>query len=160
MGGFITKKALVRDHFPAINGQSRNVVLKLNADVDEPALVHNIYFVPKVLSLISGEIADKILREFGEFFEVIAATQTYDKLTNTTGFYELKYDESKEQYTPKRKGSNVIKFNRERLKLLSDKERSAVREAKLLQDKAKEVARIAQINAEAMKIAESNSSSN
>ncbi len=155
LGGFVDKgTSLVKDHFPMVNGKSREVVMRLNSDVKEDIQVHNINFVPKKLSKLTGEIADQILRDFGQFFTVVAATMMFDKNTNEWGFFEVSYSEDKDFYKPKRKGSSVVRFNQDRLNLMSDEDRKIQFEAKAIRDRAKEVARIAKINALAIKVAE------
>lgn len=156
LGGFRTvgdKNNKVKYHFPAINGRSRQVVLKMNTSEKEPVSVYNINFKPNKLTMISGEIADAILRDFRRYFNVVAVSDMYDEESETSGFFEVEYDRTAGKYVPKIKNSELVHFDMDKLGLMSDEDRAVAKEAKAIRDEAEKMARIAKINAEALKIA-------
>lgn len=152
-GGFIDKtKIKVKDYFPVFNGISRKVVIKLNSDITEDTSLFNINFKPKELKMISGEIADHILRHFGEYFTVVAVSNLKDH-NGRVGFYEVVFNETKNEYVPKKKGSESVLFDKSKLNLLSDSEVQAERERLELEKEAERVAHIAKVNAKAKELA-------
>lgn len=152
IGGFIDRtQKQQKDHFKVVGQNSSQVVMKLSSEVTEPVSIFNIYFEPKKLVKISGEIADTIMKEFGKYFEVVAVAPIKDD-EGVTGFFEVVWSPTSNTYVVKKKGTESVKFDTSKLGLLSEEEIEAERERLLLEKEAQKMAHIAKVNAKALEL--------
>ena len=74
-------------YFPKVDGIQRNVILKTTKLVEEDAYIYNIHLPAKGYTMCNGSIATRLLNDFPEYVEAVAATMMYDEQSNTRGTF-------------------------------------------------------------------------
>ena len=127
-------------YFSKYNGQHRDVILKPNSNITESTKIYSVAFVPKKYTMCSGHIASRILNDFPEYIEAVAATmmETEDRQYIGTFVVEKEKFTSKitgrtsYKYIPKIKNGMPVEFDINKLKLKSFEELQAeLEEAKV-----------------------------